>query len=113
MNLKELQTEVVRELVMRNNKYPEWIQSGFLKKEVAERQFDRMKVVSTILSVMTERELQAFLKRAEIDPKKKRTTQPIQRKRVRSAADKQRGLFWPMFVSFWIIVILVLFSSLK
>ena len=70
ISLKDLQTEVARELVMRNKKYPEWIQSGFLKKEVAQRQFDRMKAVSTVLNVMTEREFQAFLKRAETDPKK-------------------------------------------
>lgn len=70
MNLKDAQTEVARELAMRNKKYPEWIQSGFLNKDVAQRQFDRLKTVSILLSAMTEREFQDLLKRAT-DPKKK------------------------------------------
>lgn len=69
MNLKDLQSEVARELVMRNKKYPEWINSGFLNKDHAQRQFDRMKTVSLILGTMTEREFQDFLTRA-LDPKK-------------------------------------------
>lgn len=69
MILKDLQAEVSRELVMRNKKYPEWINSGFLNKDHAQRQFDRMKTVSLILGSMTEREFQDLLKRAT-DPKK-------------------------------------------
>lgn len=67
--LKDLQTEVARELVMRNKKYPEWIQSGLLNKDVANRQFERLKAVSLLLGAMTEREYQDLLKRAT-DPKK-------------------------------------------
>lgn len=69
MNLKDIQSEVARELIMRNKKYPEWINSGFLNKDHAQRQFDRMKTVSLILGSMTEREFQDLLKRAT-DPKK-------------------------------------------
>ncbi len=73
MTLKDLQTEVARELVMRNKKYPEWIQSGFLNKDVANRQFERLKAVSLLLGAMTEREYQDLLKRAT-DPKKNEPT---------------------------------------
>lgn len=69
MILKDIQSEVARELGMRNKKYPEWIQSGLLNKAVAERQFERLKTVALLLGAMTEREFQDFLNRA-LDPKK-------------------------------------------
>lgn len=72
MILKDLQSEVARELGMRNKKYPEWIQSGLLNKAVAERQFERLKTVALLLGAMTEREYQDLLSRAtSTDPKKK------------------------------------------
>ena len=64
MSLKDLQTEVARELAMRNKKYPEWIRSGFLNRDVANRQFERLKAVSLLLGALTDREYQDLMNRA-------------------------------------------------
>jgi len=72
MILKDLQSELARELAMRNKKYPEWIQSGLLNQAIAEKQFNRLKTVALLLGAMTEREYQELLSRAtSTEPKKK------------------------------------------
>lgn len=72
MILKDLQSELARELALRNKKYPEWIQSGLLNQTIAEKQFNRLKTVALLLGAMTEREYQELLSRAtSTEPKKK------------------------------------------
>lgn len=68
--LKDLQSEVARELALRNKKYPEWIQSGFLNRDVANRQFERLKAVSLLLGALTEREYQDLMDRGANGTKK-------------------------------------------
>jgi len=70
MTLKDAQTELARELAMRSRKYPEWVQAGLLSKEVAERQFARLKFALLLFEHMTEKEFQELSQRTN-EPKKK------------------------------------------
>jgi len=70
MSLKEVQTELARELTLRRSVYPKLIQSQKLNATQAKKQFDRLQTAATLLINMTESEFQALLNRSSTDPKK-------------------------------------------
>lgn len=71
MTLKDVQTELSRELTLRRSVYPKLIQSQKLNEKIAKKQFERLQTAATLLANMTESEFQALLNRSSTKPKKK------------------------------------------
>lgn len=65
-SLDEMRKCVARELAMRCNVYPKWIESGKMKGEAATHEIETMRSVDTLLRTITEPEMNSILANQEL-----------------------------------------------